>query len=376
MLTVPLRPGKPNEAGRAGREKDRRAFRRLHERGEKRFTRPTTEGKTEADMDERALLEQVAETGRLLLASKLVARTWGNFSARLDGTHYAVTPSGLGYERMNADDIVRCSLTDGSWEGSRRPSSEKGIHDAVYRLFPEAGFAIHTHQAYATALGLSAPGELRIRAEEREALGGLAWAEYGLPGTEKLKNAVADALRTGAHTVLMKHHGVLICGVDREETLRRASLLEEVCRRSWRCAEPIPPVQDPAALLSRIRRAFPGADAETGDASRAWSALGVPLRAQLDDAAQMIGGRIPCAKDERALASLLRISPAVFVPGLGAVVCGEDAEDTAALRALTDKAAIAALHTRALGCRAGLGLYDRVRMRQSYRFRYAKRKKG
>ena len=327
-------------------------------------------------MDERMIREQVAGTGRLLLEKKLVARTWGNFSARLDEEHFVITPSGLGYEHMGADDLVRCRLSDGSWEGSRKPSSEKGIHAAAYDRFGEVGFVIHTHQACATALGLSPPERLRITEEEREALGGLAWAEYGLPGTKKLRDAVAAALKTGAHTVLMKHHGVLICGVDRADALRRAALLEEICRRSCRCDEPLPAARDGAVLLGRIRQEFPNAALEQGDASRAWSALRLPLRAQLDDMAQMIGARIPCAEDERALRALLRKHAAVFVPELGAVVCAEDAEDTEALRVLTDKAALAALHTRALHCRTALSVFDCALMRQVYRLKYAKKKKG
>ena len=327
-------------------------------------------------MDEKTLRAQVAETGRLLLEKRLVARTWGNFSARLDETHFVITPSGLGYEQMIADDMVRFCLADETWEGTRKPSSEKGIHAAAYRLFPEVGFVIHTHQAYATALGLTEPGQLSLTEEEREALGGVAWAEYGLPGTKKLKEAVAAALQTGAHIVLMRHHGALICGKDREDALRRSILLESVCRRSCRCGAPIPDAQDASALLSRVREVFPNAAVETGEASRAWSSLRIPLRAQLDDAAQMIGAQIPFAKDERELRVLLCNYAAVFLPGVGAVVCGEDAADTEALKVLTDKAAIAALHTRARRCSASLSLFDCVLMRQVYRLKYSKQKKG
>lgn len=327
-------------------------------------------------MDEKTLREQVAETGRLLLEKRLVARTWGNFSARLDETHFVITPSGLGYEQMIADDMVRFCLADETWEGSRKPSSEKGIHAAAYRLFPEVGFVIHTHQAYATALGLTDPGQLSLTEEEREALGGVAWAEYGLPGTKRLREAVAAALQTGAHIVLMRHHGALICGKDRSDALRRAVLLETVCRRSCRLDEAVPEPQDPAAILSRVSRVHPNADAETGDAARAWSALRVPLRNQLDDAAQMIGAQIPFARDERELRVLLCNYAAVFLPGVGAVVCGEDAADTEALKVLTDKAAIAALHTRALDRSASLSLFDCVLMRQVYRLKYSKQKKG
>ena len=46
------------------------------------------------------------------------------------------------------------------------------------------------------------------------------------------------------------------------------------------------------------------------------------------------------------------------------------------LKVLTDKAAIAALHTRALDVHAGLSLFDCVLMRQVYRLKYAKKKEG
>lgn len=327
-------------------------------------------------MDEKTILDQVAETGRMLLKSGLVARTWGNFSARLDGTHFAITPSGLGYEQMNAGDIVRFCLTDGSFEGTREPSSEKGIHAEAYRLFPEAGFVIHTHQTFATALGLSEPDDLIVTEEEREALGGIAWAAYGLPGTQKLKDAVAAELRKGAHTVLMKHHGVLIAGTDREQALCRASLLEEICRRSCRYDIPAPDAEDTSRLLSRIRKVYPDAAIGDGSASRAWSATGSPLRTQLDDVAQMIGYKIPFARSESELMPLLKKHGSVFLAGVGAVVLGEDAPDTEALKVLTDKAAVAALHTRALNCRAELSLFDCLLMRQVYLRKYSKKKKG
>lgn len=327
-------------------------------------------------MDEMTLRRQVAETGRLLLEYGLVARTWGNFSARTDETHFLITPSGLGYEQMQPDDVVRFCMTDETGEGRRKPSSEKGIHIEAYRLFDDAAFVIHTHQPCATALGLSPPDRLAVSEEERRSLGGIAWADYGLPGTKKLKDAVARALRTGAHTVLMKHHGALICGESREEAVRRALLLEDLCRRSLCRDVPVPAAEDAGALLSRLRKSFPEADAEQGEATGAWSSLRLPLRAQLDDAAQMIGPRIPCADSEDTLAALLRKHPAVFVPGIGAVVCGEDASDTAALKVLTDKAALAALHTRALHLRADLSLSDCLLMRSVYRLKYAKMKRG
>ena len=325
-------------------------------------------------MDEK--LEQVAETGRLLLERALVARTWGNFSARLDSDSFCITPSGLGYEHMTAEDIVRCRISAGTHEGTRKPSSEKGIHAAAYRLFPDTGFVIHTHQTYATALSLSGPEQLPITAEETEHLGGIAWADYGLPGTKKLRNAVSAALERGAHTVLMAHHGALICGKDRADAMERAALLEEICRRSC-LGQPDEAAVEAAGISPEyFRKVYPAAGIEDSAPVQAWAALKLPLPAQLDDMAQMMGRSVPVAGNEKEALALLGRHSSVLLPGTGAIVRGDDLEDTQALLLLTRKAAVAALHCRALGRRNPLSRMDCLIMRTFYLVKYSKRKRG
>ena len=46
-------------------------------------------------MEDQALRMCICKTGRELLENRLVARTWGNVSARADDMHYLVTPSGM-----------------------------------------------------------------------------------------------------------------------------------------------------------------------------------------------------------------------------------------------------------------------------------------
>ena len=54
-------------------------------------------------MEEQELRNIVVATGPELLREGLVARTWGNISARVDDTHYLITPSGMDYEQLTAD---------------------------------------------------------------------------------------------------------------------------------------------------------------------------------------------------------------------------------------------------------------------------------
>ena len=96
-------------------------------------------------MEERTARELICRTGRELLETGLVARTWGNVSSRLDPNHFLITPSGLDYHKTQPQDIVRVELSTMTWEGSRKPSGERGVHAAAYKVFPEANFVIHTH---------------------------------------------------------------------------------------------------------------------------------------------------------------------------------------------------------------------------------------
>ena len=50
--------------------------------------------------------EQIIAAGRELVRTELVARTWGNVSARLSATEFAITPSGKAYENIRPEDIV------------------------------------------------------------------------------------------------------------------------------------------------------------------------------------------------------------------------------------------------------------------------------
>lgn len=322
--------------------------------------------------------ELICDTGRELLNTGLVARTWGNVSCRLDEKHFLITPSGLDYLKTTPEDIACVELKTMQWEGKRKPSSEKGVHAAAYELFPEVGFVIHTHQSCASAIGLAGFESLDMTSAEREALGGAAKAEYGLPGMKKLKNAVRAAMQTGSHTVFMVNHGVVVCGRDKKQAMERVQLLEEICRRNLRVSTSAPKRlagKKVSALMDAVRAEIPTAELSGGDYAVMWANTKKTLHAQLDDMAQMLGSHVNCVKaSPRKVVKALRERDAVFVQGVGAVVKAIDPDDREALRLLTEKSALCALHTAVTGARARLGTVDTALMRFVYKKKYSKRK--
>lgn len=388
-------------------------------------------------MEQNRAKELVIRAGLKLVHSGLIARTWGNVSCRIDETAFAVTPSGRPYETLTPDDIVICKAADASCEGKIKPSSEKGIHALVYRTCPDVGFVIHTHQPAASAVSIS---EIRrMPPFERGLLGdGVPVAAYGLPGTKKLRNGVAKALKNcSGHAVIMAHHGALCFGRDYDETFAAANQLEEACFEFLHNAyleksavskydeedfyryyiasvlgSPIKP-QSPLRLFNSRRTEngfilegdkeiicrFTGTNLskaarihkaiyqkrqdirfitqDTDGGLFTVSQTHAPLLPWLDDFAQIAGPVAKCAAsaDPDAVVRALHGRMAVLVPGGGALCCAAAKPDAHALQLVMEKDALAQMSARLLGGRT-IGMPDCRYMRFFYKNSYAKRAKS
>lgn len=174
----------------------------------------------------------VVEAGLKLVRSGLIARTWGNVSARVSDNEFVITPSGIPYEKLTPDDIVPVKIDDCSYDKEGlKPSSEKGVHAAAYQLHPEVDFVIHTHQMDASVVGITGE-DLPVPPEFRSLMGEkVPAAKYGLSSTETLRKNVYNAMKSNpsSYAVFMIHHGALCLGKDEAEAFEVASTLEKIC---------------------------------------------------------------------------------------------------------------------------------------------------
>ena len=333
-------------------------------------------------MDKR---REIIDTGIGLLEEKLVARTWGNISARIDADNYLITPSGLDYTSMREEDIVSVNIKTGEYTGINRPSGEKGVHSAAYEVFDDVNFVVHTHQTYATAVSLAGFDSLEATAvslagldsfditeEEIEKLGGIALAEYGLPGTKEITNACKSALLTGAHTVLMIHHGVLVLGKDKEEAMKRVKLLESICERNVKrvikdnTLNNYPKASD---TCPEDNSSYRYCEVLTDKALIALSNSETEIFSQLDDVSQMIGTKIVTVD---SLDKALKLSDnAVLIKGVGALIKAENKDDLEALKVLMNKMAIVKLYTKAKNVKAEISIEESDFMHYDYVNRYS-----
>ena len=160
----------------------------------------------------------------------LIALSGGNVSWRMDSGEVLVTPSGMIYDDMVPEDILVVDLDGNIIEGERKASVDTEALLYIYKNMPRVNAVIHTHQPYATGLGLvmdELPCNLSTMANATE--GPVAVAEYGDPGSlsmgvEAVK-AIGDRL-----AVVLKHHGVIAVGRDLRQALFSCVYLEEAAK--------------------------------------------------------------------------------------------------------------------------------------------------
>ena len=292
-----------------------------------------------SDMEQEEAKKEVIRTGKRLVQTGLVARTWGNVSCRLSEDTFGITASGRDYMTLTPKEVVAVKIDDLTYEGTVRPSSELRIHREIYRLKPEAGAVIHTHQNWASAV--SAMGQKKADlGREYPGIGRyLQCAGYGLPGTEKLCRNTIEALKAAeGRALLLSSHGALCYGADLEEAFQTALVLEEACCRY---------LQDTDRELFSLKE---GTDRQP-DKGAIWDSSPILLRfakeqkemlPYLDDFAQMAGLQIKVLpEDKNAARQAVQRGETVLVKGAGAYCTAETREDAKALAMIIKKNAMA-----------------------------------
>lgn len=182
-------------------------------------------------MQEHDLRQAIVAHARALNGLGINQGTSGNLSAR-SGTALLITPSGVPYETIEPDMIVRIELTGeaGPWSGQLRPSSEWRFHRDIMRARPDVGAIVHTHAPYATGLAMlrkPIPAAHYMIA----VFGGpdVRCTDYAPFGTQELSDLAVAGL-AGRHGVLLGSHGMITTGADLEQALWRAVELEALAK--------------------------------------------------------------------------------------------------------------------------------------------------
>ncbi|HLZ97144.1 MAG TPA: class II aldolase/adducin family protein [Steroidobacteraceae bacterium] len=176
---------------------------------------------------ERNLQEAVIFACRELARLHLTHGTSGNVSVRRDARHFFVSPTGMGYDALETDDIPLVDLEGRSF-GRRVPSSEWRFHRDIFKSRDDAGAIVHTHSMNATALACTGRGIPAFHYMVAVAGGtDIRCAPYHTFGTQALSDAALAALE-GRRACLLANHGVIAVGADLPAALALAGEVENL----------------------------------------------------------------------------------------------------------------------------------------------------
>ncbi|MGE5337340.1 MAG: class II aldolase/adducin family protein [Gemmatimonadota bacterium] len=183
--------------------------------------------------DGRPLREALIETARAMNAAGINVNKAGNVSVRCRrGARpgFLITPTGIPYAQLAAEDVVFVCLDSAEAIGTREPSSEWRFHLDILRTRSEFNAIVHTHSRAATALAVHGRGIPAFHYMVAVAGGkDIRCAHYATFGTQALSDHALQAL-ADRKACLLAHHGVIACQASLTEALRLAIEVENLAR--------------------------------------------------------------------------------------------------------------------------------------------------
>jgi L-ribulose-5-phosphate 4-epimerase len=184
--------------------------------------------------------KQIIDVGIALDRYRLISLSGGNASMRI-GAHILVTPSGMAYEALVPSDVVVMDCKGKVIEGERRPSVDTVALLHIYNNMPEVNAIIHTHQPYATAVGLvmdELPGFCTTLVNAT--LGSVTVAPYSSAASLDMGVRTVEYIGD-RRAVILRNHGVITVGPTMKDALYAAVYLEDACRTySAACSMGVP----------------------------------------------------------------------------------------------------------------------------------------
>ena len=178
----------------------------------------------------QGLKKAVIDTALKLKEYHLISLSGGNVSLRLEDGNILVTPSGMDYEAMVESDVLLMDPQGNILEGGRRPSVDTVALLYIYEHLPKVNSIIHTHQVYATAVGLIEdvlPAAVTTLANVT--LGEVNVTQYSSAASVDMGIQTVEYLND-KRAVILKNHGVITVGEDLKQALYAAVYLEDAAK--------------------------------------------------------------------------------------------------------------------------------------------------
>ena len=185
-----------------------------------------------------ALKKEIARISCKAYERGLVFGTGGNVSARIPGTGLAlITATGVSLGDTTVDNLATIEIETGepTPDSAAKPSKERYVHAAVYRLRPDINALCHLHPPYATALSVDHAEMPLVTISAEVNLVKVPCAPCAVSGTQDLRRYVEETVAgtPGVKAILMCRHGILTLGQTLVQAYNLADLTEDSARAAY-----------------------------------------------------------------------------------------------------------------------------------------------
>lgn len=327
-------------------------------------------------MDEKLIKNLIIEAGKTLIKEKLIVRTWGNISSRVDKESFAITPSGRDYLTLKTEEIVKVNIETLNYKGQYKPSSEMKVHRVLYQEKEDVNFVIHTHQENATAVSAMGLSEVDLGREYERIGRKIYCSDYAPSGTDEIAENIKIAVsKSNGKAVIMKNHGALCFGKTYEEAHQVA------CNLEFACEEYLDKVSYEIRENKDCNQVYLDNNSiyNKDYIVMEFSKLRKDLLPFVDDFAQIVGDRAVNLKEkeyeeEKKSLGKLRAPHAIIIYEKGSVCLGASIDDAEAISMIVRKNVKAYFAAKASGNIKPIEKEHVKEMRKSYIENYSKLK--
>ena len=174
--------------------------------------------------------KEILKTALQLKEYRLIALSGGNVSLRTKKGHILVTPSGMIYEYMVPEDILVLDPDGKIIEGARKVSVDTEAILYILKNMQKVNAVIHTHQVYASAVGLVEDLlPAAVTTLPNACLGPVNVAPYSSAASLEMGISAVKYINN-KRAVILKNHGVVTVGTTLKEALYAAVYLEDAAK--------------------------------------------------------------------------------------------------------------------------------------------------
>jgi len=175
---------------------------------------------------------------RLMVKYGMTDLVYNHITAKVPGKeeHFLINAYGLLYEEVRASNLVKIDLDGNEILRPRMPEGDFGlnaagyvIHSAIHRARPNVGCVIHTHTRAGMAVAAMDCGLLPLCQFSMRFTGAVSYHDYGVPARTDEGEHMVRALGKN-HYMILRNHGLLVCGRTVPEAFLAMYWLEMACR--------------------------------------------------------------------------------------------------------------------------------------------------